>query len=104
MSQDIALGLLQLIALAIPPVAVLIQMLRKSENLQWRWRKLSFGLAILSVVSFIGTGIVVLLYFLSAFSLPPLLQAGFVLTVLGLLPFALFTGVLYREHRQRFGP
>lgn len=104
MSQDIALGLLQLVALAIPPVAVLIQMLRRSENLAWKWRRLSFGLAILSVVSFIGTGVAVLGYFITAVAVPPMLALGFGLTVLGLVPFALFTGVLYKEHREAFGP
>ena len=104
MSENVALGLLQLVALAIPPVAVLIQMLRRSENLPWRWRKLSFGLAILSVVSFMGTGIAVSLYFVSSLSLPPFLRLGFALCVLGLVPFVLFTGVLYKEHKATFGP
>lgn len=101
-SNDIALSLLQLVALTIPPIAVLIQMLRRSENLSWKWRKLSFGLAITSVVSFIGTGIIVLVYFASTTGLPELLKVGIALTVAGLVPFALFTGVLYREHKAEF--
>ncbi|WP_317988519.1 hypothetical protein [Haloprofundus salinisoli] len=100
--QDIALGLLQLVALTIPPIAVLIKMLRRSENLAWRTRKLSFGLAIGSVVSFIATGAIVVLYLVSSTTLPLLLQVGLALAVVGLLPFALFTLVLYREHKESF--
>lgn len=104
MSVDVALGILQLVALAIPPIAVLIQMLRKSENLAWRWRQLSFGLALASALSFIGTGVTVVVYLLSAAGLPGVLQLGLGLTVLGLVPFAVFIGVLYREHRAAVGP
>lgn len=104
MSQDVALGLLQLVALAIPPIAVLIQQLRKSENLPWRMRKWSFGMAILSVVSFIATGAVVVLYLSRSMALPILLDVGLVATVVGLVPFALYTGILYREHKAEFGP
>lgn len=103
-AEDIAITLLQLIALSIPPIAVLIQMLRKSENLPWRTRKFSFGLAIVSVLSFIGSGIVTIGFFLSRFNLPVFLQTGLILAVVGLIPFALFTGVLYREHKATFGP
>lgn len=104
MSQAVALGILQLVALAIPPIAVLIQMLRRSENLAWRWRKVSFGLALASALSFIGTGGTVVVYLLSTAGLPPILQLGLALTVVGLVPFAAFVGVLYREHRSAFGP
>lgn len=104
MGNDIALNLLQLVALTIPPIAVLIQMLRRSENLEWRMRKWSFGLAIVSIVSFIGTGITVLLYFFQYSNVPPVLGGGIVLAVVGLLPFALFTGILYQEHKAEFGP
>ncbi|MFC7141993.1 hypothetical protein ACFQMA_19425 [Halosimplex aquaticum] len=104
MSLDVALALLQLVALTIPPIAVLIQMLRKSENLPWRLRKLSFGLVIVSVVSFIATGVSVLTYFLVHVSVPGLLVVGLLLTVVGLIPFALFTGVLYKEHKAAHGP
>lgn len=100
----IALALMQLVALSIPPVAVLIQQLRQSENLPWLTRKASFGLAIISVVSFIGTGSMVVAYFAQTAGLPNLIQAGMVLTIIGLVPFALFTLVLYQEHRAAFGP
>lgn len=103
-NEDVALNLLQLVALTIPPIAVLIQMLRRSENLAWRQRKWSFGLAIMSVVAFIGAGISVLVYFLRYVNVPVLLGAGLGLAVLGLVPFALFTGILYQEHKAEFGP
>jgi uncharacterized membrane protein len=104
MANDIALKLLQLVALTIPPIAVLIQMLRRSENLEWRMRKWSFGLAITSVVAFIGTGITVLVYLLRSANIPALLGVGIALAVVGLVPFALFTGILYQEHKAQFGP
>jgi hypothetical protein len=106
MSQNtnVALAVLQLVALAIPPVAVLIKMLRKSENLPWEYRKLSFGLAISSVVFFILSGISVLLFFLANFVLAPWVKVAMIATVAGLIPFAAFTGVLYREHKAEFGP
>lgn len=104
MSDDVALALLQLVALTIPPIAVLIQMLRNSGNLPWRLRKWSFGLVIVSVLAFIATGISVLAYFLTHVAVPGLLVAGLGLTIVGLLPFALFTGVLYKEHRAEYGP
>ncbi len=104
MSVDVALALLQLVALTIPPIAVLIQLLRKSENLPWKMRKWSFAMAIVSVVSFIGTGAVVVTYFFLTMDLPTLLDAGLLLTVVGLVPFALYTLILYREHKAEFGP
>lgn len=104
LEQQIALAVLQLVALAIPPVAVLIKMLRRSENLAWQFRKASFGLAISSVVFFILSGMAVLGYFSTNYALDPLIKVALGTTVAGLIPFALFTGVLYREHRQEFGP
>ncbi|ACV49048.1 MULTISPECIES: hypothetical protein [Halomicrobium] len=101
---DVALALFQLVALVIPPIAVLIQMLRKSQNLPWQLRKWSFGLVILSVLSFIASGAVVTLWVVQSLTPPPLLAAGLGLTLVGLLPFALFTAVLYREHRLEHGP
>jgi hypothetical protein len=102
LETDIALGLLQLVALSIPPIAVLIKMLRKADDLTWRLRKLSFGLAIASVLSFIGTGAAVVAFLLSQAALPGSLVLAMVLAVVGLVPFALFTGVLYVEHRRSF--
>ncbi|MDS0260578.1 hypothetical protein NDI56_14320 [Haloarcula sp. S1CR25-12] len=104
MNEAIALSVLQLVALTIPPIAVLIQMVRKSENLPWRMRKLSFGLALTSALSFIGTGAAVTGYILLNTSLGPLLQLGLGLTVFGLIPFAAFIGVLYQEHKAAVGP
>ena len=104
LSQSVALALLQLVALAVPPVAVLLQMLRKAENLDWRTRKFSFGLAIASILSFIGAGIASLLYLVGQFDVAPLLVLGMALVVFGLVPFAVFTAVLYREHRLSVGP
>lgn len=104
LSQNVALALLQLVALAVPPVAVLLQMLRKSENLEWRTRKFSFGLAIASILSFIGAGVAALLYLVTQFEVATLLVMGMGLAVVGLVPFAAFTAVLYREHRLSFGP
>ena len=100
---NVALALLQLVALAIPPIAVLLQMLRKSENLKWQTRKFSFGLAIASIVSFIGAGIAALAYLVSYVQVPRLLVLGAGLAIIGLAPFAIFTGVLYREHKRTFG-
>lgn len=104
LEQDIALAVLQLVALAIPPVAVLIKMLRRSENLAWRYRRLSFGLAISSVVFFIVSGMAVLGYFYTRYALATLIEVALAATVVGLVPFAVFTGVLYKEHKAQFGP
>jgi hypothetical protein len=104
LANDVALALLQMVALTIPPIAVLIQMLRRSENLQWKMRKASFGLAIASVIAFIASGATVLGYFVSLVGVPPLLKIGLGLVLAGLVPFSLFTAVLYREHRIEFGP
>lgn len=103
MGKEIALILLQLVALAIPPVTIMLRMLRRSENIEWKTRRFSFVLASGSILLYIGAGIAVLAYLLSAFALPTLLQVALVATILGLLPFALFTGIVYREHRQAFG-
>ncbi len=104
MSIDVATSLFQLVALAVPPIAVLIQMLRRSENLTWRYRKWSFGMALTSVLSFIGTGALVAAYVVVQVSPPALLTAGLVLAIAGLIPFFLFTLILYKEHKAEFGP
>ena len=104
MSVSVATALFQLVALAVPPIAVLIQMLRRSENLPWRYRKWSFAMALVSVVSFIGTGGLVAAYLVINTDPPTLLSAGLVLAIVGLIPFSLFTGILYKEHRLAFGP
>ncbi|WP_227354528.1 hypothetical protein [Haladaptatus salinisoli] len=104
MSRGIALSVLQLLALAIPPIAVLIKMLRRSENLPWRYRKWSFGLALTSIVLFLSSGVAVLGYLTTTFGIPLVLRLALLFALLGLVPFALFTGVLYKEHKMTFGP
>lgn len=101
---DVALMLLQLVALTIPPVVVLIQLLKQSENLEWQFRKLSFGLVFSSVVLLIGGALAILTYFVTSLALPITVTGALVLVIGGLLPLVLFVGVLYREHRQEFGP
>ncbi|ELY99542.1 hypothetical protein C481_14953 [Natrialba asiatica DSM 12278] len=96
--------LLQLIALTIPPAVVLIDQLRRSQNLEWTIRKLSFGLVFSCVTLLLGGAVAVLLYFLTAVSLPITLIAGLLLVLLGLLPLGTFVLVLYREHRKEHGP
>lgn len=103
-STDVALMLLQLIALTIPPAVVLIEQLKRSENLEWRVRKLSFGLVSSSIVLLIAAAIAVLIYFLTALQLSGSVFAGLLLVILGLIPLAAFVGVLYREHREEHGP
>ena len=102
LQTDVALGLLQLVALSIPPIAVLIKMLRRADDLPWRLRKLSFGLAITSVLSFIGTGAAAVVFLMGQATIPAALVAAMALAVFGLVPFALFTGVLYVEHKRSF--
>ncbi|ELZ07398.1 MULTISPECIES: hypothetical protein [Natrialba] len=102
-STDVALMLLQLIALTIPPAVVLIDQLRRTQNLEWTVRKLSFGLVFSSVTLLLGGAVAVLLYFLTV-SLPITLIAGLLLVLLGLLPLGAFVLVLYREHRKEHGP
>lgn len=101
-NTDIALALLQMIALAIPPVAVLVKMLRKSDNIKWRTRQFSFLLAAGSILSFLGGEAAVLLYFFDNLNLPFLLRLAMVLILAALVPFALFMGVLYREHQLEY--
>lgn len=103
-TTDVALMLLQLIALTIPPVVVLIQMLKRSENLPWHLRKLSFGLVLSSIVLLLGAAIALLGYFALALSLPTTMYVALVLVFAGLCPFVVFVPVLYREHRAEFGP
>ncbi|WP_276253949.1 hypothetical protein [Halomontanus rarus] len=101
---DVALMLLQLVALTIPPVVVLIQLLKQSENLEWGYRKLSFGLVFSSVVLLIAGALAILTYFVTSLTLPVTVTGALVLVIVGLLPLVLFVGVLYREHRKEFGP
>lgn len=96
--------LLQLIALTIPPAVVLIEQLRRSENLEWQFRKLSFGLVVSSIALLIAGAITVLVYFAASVQLPLTVFAGLSLVVVGLLPLGAFVAVLYREHRIEHGP
>lgn len=103
MKEQVALKLLQMVSLTIPPVAVLIQMLRQSENLPWRTRQFSFVLALTSVLAFVGAGAAILWGFLRNFPLTAPVKLSMALVVVGLVPFVLFIGVLYIEHRATFG-
>ncbi|QCS43464.1 hypothetical protein [Natrinema versiforme] len=103
-STDVALMLLQLIALTIPPVVVLIRLLNRSENLEWQFRKLSFGLVVSSVALLIAGAVAVLTYFVASVQLAATVVAGLLLVILGLVPLGAFLAVLYREHRKEYGP
>ncbi|WP_227380679.1 hypothetical protein [Haladaptatus halobius] len=91
------------IALGIPPIAVLIKMLRRSKNLAWRYQQASLVLALSSIALFLTMGGAVFAYLLLNVRLSPLLMVALAFTVLGLVPFALFTGILYKEHKMTFG-
>ena len=103
-TTDVALMLLQLIALTIPPTVVLVEQLRRSENLEWQFRKLSFGLVLSSVALLFAAAAAVLTYFVVGLGLPTIVSGALVLVVLGLVPLGGFVAVLYREHRLEFGP
>ncbi|WP_246999098.1 hypothetical protein [Halosolutus gelatinilyticus] len=103
-NTDVALMLLQLIALTIPPTVVLIEQLRRSENLEWQLRKVSFALVLSSVLLLIAAAIGVLAYFVTAVGLSTAIYAALLLVVLGLVPLGAFVVVLYREHRLEHGP
>ncbi|WP_222919785.1 hypothetical protein [Natrinema sp. SYSU A 869] len=103
-STDVALMLLQLIALTIPPVVVLIRLLNRSENLTWQFRKLSFGLVVSSVALLIAAAIAVMAYFVASVQLPGTVVVGLLLVIIGLFPLGAFLAILYREHRKEYGP
>lgn len=103
-STDVALMLIQLIALTIPSTVVLIEQLRRSGNLDWQFRKLSFALVGSCVTLLLAAAIAILSYFFAGLRLPNTIYAGLLLVILGLLPLGAFIGVLYREHRKEFGP
>lgn len=103
-STDVALMLVQLIAITIPTTVVLIKLLRRSGNLKWKFRKLSFILVGSCIALLLSAAIAVLSYFLAQLQLPNTISAGLVLVILGLVPLAAFIVVLYREHRHEFGP
>lgn len=103
-STDVALMLVQLIAITIPSTVVLIDQLRRSDNLKWRFRKLSFGLVASCIALLIAAAIAVLSYFIAQLQLPNTVSAGLLLVIIGLLPLGAFVAVLYREHRKEFGP
>jgi H+/gluconate symporter-like permease len=103
-STDVALMLVQLIAITIPSTVVLVIQLRRSDNLKWRFRKLSFGLVGSCIALLITGAITVLSYFILQLQLPNTIYAGLSLVILGLLPLGAFIAVLYREHRKEFGP
>ncbi|SER69020.1 hypothetical protein SAMN04489841_4313 [Natrinema salaciae] len=96
--------LIQLIAITIPSTVVLVKQLRQSDNLKWRFRKLSFGLVGSCIALLITAAIAVLSYFVVQLQLPNTIYSGLLLVILGLLPLGAFIAVLYREHRKEFGP
>jgi hypothetical protein len=93
----VAATLLQLVALAVPPVAVLLQMLRDADDLGTPLRVFSFGLALSSVCFYLASGVAVLRYLGTAVGEPLLLRAAGGLLLLGLAPFGVFVLVLFRE-------
>ncbi|WP_090621599.1 hypothetical protein [Natrinema salaciae] len=103
-STDVGLMLIQLIAITIPSTVVLVKQLRQSDNLKWRFRKLSFGLVGSCIALLITAAIAVLSYFVVQLQLPNTIYSGLLLVILGLLPLGAFIAVLYREHRKEFGP
>ncbi|WP_277554126.1 hypothetical protein [Halobaculum limi] len=104
MSTDVALTMLQLQALAIPPVTILLKMLRRSDNLPWAARKAGFLSAIASIGLFLAGAAGAITFLVSTTSFPPVLQLTFGVTVLALLPFLFVAAVLYRDHQANFGP
>lgn len=103
-STDVALMLLQLIAVTIPATVVLIEQLRRSGNLEWQFRKLSFGLVLSSIALLLAAATAVMAYFVASLQLSAAVYAGLILVILGLPPLGAFVAVLYREHRMEFGP
>lgn len=97
MRTAVAATLLQLVALAVPPVAVLLQLLRNSENLGDPLRVFCFGLALSSVCFYLASGVAVLRYLGTVLGEPLLLRAATGLLLLGLVPFAVFVVVCFRE-------
>lgn len=102
-SGIIAAALLQLVALAILSNALLLQVLRTTESRSWRYWRFGFGVAAMSIGSFVCAGIVTVGFFLAQFDLAVLLRAGLLFTVFGLTSFLLFTGALYDEHGTDLG-
>lgn len=103
MGTDVALFLLQLLALSIPPVTILIKLLRRSENLPWPTRQAAFFSAIASITLFLTASALVLGYLFTSINLPFLLQVAFGVTVVGMAPFLFVTVALYRDHKANFG-
>lgn len=104
MSESLALFMLQLLALAIPPVTILIKMLRRSENISWQLRRLSFLSATSSIALFLLAIGAILVYLLGSQSLPMTLQFALGATVVGLVPFLVVTHTVYQDHKANFGP
>ncbi|MFB6221548.1 MAG: hypothetical protein ABEH90_08925 [Halolamina sp.] len=103
MGKEIALFLLQLLALSIPPVTILIKLLRRSENLPWITRKAAFFSSIASITLFLTASALVLGYLFNSITLPLLLQVAFGVTIVGMVPFLFVTVALYRDHKANFG-
>lgn len=101
-SGIIAAALLQLVALAILSTALLVRTLR-TDRRSWRYRRFSFGVAVMSVGSFVCAGIATVGFVLARFDLTVLLRAGLLFAVVGLASFLLFIGALYDERGTDLG-
>lgn len=103
MATDTSLFVLQLVALAIPPMTILIRMLRKSGNVSWRMRQLSFFSAGGSILLFLLAGALVLVHLVQSQDYPRVLDFALMSTVVGMAPFLIVLGVIYKEHKANFG-
>lgn len=98
-----AAALLQLVALAIFSTALLVQTLRTTERRLWRYQRFGFGVAAISLGSFVCAGIATAGFFFAQFNLTVLLRAGLLFTLVGLASFLLFIGALYDEYGTDLG-
>lgn len=102
MANALALTLLQLITLGIPPVAIIGRHLWFAENLSWRMRQFGFVLATSSITFFLIAEGIVLYYVIRSLEVPTELRYGSIIIILGLVPFAVFLSVVYREAERKF--
>ncbi|WP_435097152.1 hypothetical protein [Halarchaeum sp. P4] len=101
-AQDVALSIIQLVSLTVPPIAVLIKMLRNSENIEWRTRQFAFGLAVSALLFFILGEAFTLAWLLGNAGIPQLLSYGLICVLIAVTAFPPFMYVLYREQKLRF--
>lgn len=101
-NESVALSIIQLVSLTVPPIAVLIKMLRNSENIQWRTRQFAFGLAVAALLLFILGEAFTLAWLLGVEGLPQYLSYALICVLLAVIAFPPFMYVLYREQKLRF--